>query len=133
MVSRHPWILVGVRNPGFTVPLNLRNPGFMVLWFYGFMVPLDLRTLRILLAPLVLRGSPSLPLLLQVEEGEGGGFSGVPGVPAVSEGGFRMFVAGRMVLRLFLESHGTLVAVSAPLVMPLRDSDIPMNVPFTFP
>jgi hypothetical protein len=99
------------------------------------MVPLDLRTLRILLAPLVLRGSPSLPLLLQVEEGEGGGFSGGPGVPAVSEGGFRMFVAGRMVLRLFLESHGTLshlVAVSAPLVMPLRDSDIPMNVPFTF-
>ena len=26
---------------------------------------------------------------------------------------------------------GTLVAVSAPLVMPIRDSDIPMNVPFT--
>jgi hypothetical protein len=43
-----------------------------------------------------------------------------------------MFVAGRMVLRLFLGSHGTLVAVSAPLMMPLRDSDIPMNVPFTF-
>ena len=37
-----------------------------------------------------------------------------------------------MVLRLFLGSHGTLVAVSAPLLMPLRDSDIPMNVPFTF-
>jgi hypothetical protein len=36
------------------------------------------------------------------------------------------------VLRLFLGSHGTLVAVSAPLMMPLRDSDIPMNVPFTF-
>jgi hypothetical protein len=32
----------------------------------------------------------------------------------------------------FLGSHGTLVAVSAPLMMPLRDSDIPMNVPFTF-
>jgi hypothetical protein len=64
-------------------------------------------------------GSPSLPFLLQVEEGEGGGgFSGVPGVPAESEGGFRMFIAGRMVLRLILESH--LVAVSAPLVMPLR-------------
>jgi hypothetical protein len=62
----------------------------------------------------------------------GGGFSGGPGVPAESEGGFRMFVAGRMVLRLFVESHGTLVAVSAPLVMPLRDSDIPMNVPITF-
>jgi hypothetical protein len=23
---------LGVKNPGFTVPLN---PGFMVLWFYG--------------------------------------------------------------------------------------------------
>jgi hypothetical protein len=32
----------------------------------------------------------------------------------------------------FLGSHGTLVAVSAPLMMPLHDSDIPMNVPFTF-
>jgi hypothetical protein len=37
-----------------------------------------------------------------------------------------------MLLRLFLGSHGTLVAVSAPFMMPLRDSDIPMNVPFTF-
>jgi hypothetical protein len=43
-----------------------------------------------------------------------------------------MFAEGRMVLRVFLGSHGTLVAVSAPLMMPLRDSDIPMNVPFTF-
>ena len=43
-----------------------------------------------------------------------------------------MFAAGRMVLRVFLGSHGTLVAVSAPLMMPLCDSDIPMNVPFTF-
>jgi hypothetical protein len=43
-----------------------------------------------------------------------------------------MFAAGCMVLRLFLGSHGTLVTVSAPLMMPLRDSDIPMNVPFTF-
>jgi hypothetical protein len=43
-----------------------------------------------------------------------------------------MFAAGRMVLRFFLGSHGTLVAVSAPFMMPLRDSDIPMNVPFTF-
>jgi hypothetical protein len=43
-----------------------------------------------------------------------------------------MFAAGRMVLRVFLGSHGTLVAVSAPFMMPLRDSDIPMNVPFTF-
>ena len=31
-----------------------------------------------------------------------------------------------------LGSHGTLVAVSASFMMPLRDSDIPMNVPFTF-
>ena len=31
----------------------------------------------------------------------------------------------------FLGSHVMLVAVSAPLMMPLRDSDIPMNVPFT--
>jgi hypothetical protein len=38
----------------------------------------------------------------------------------------------RMFLRLFIGSHGTLVAISAPLMMPLRDPDIPMNVPFTF-
>jgi hypothetical protein len=37
-----------------------------------------------------------------------------------------------MVLWLVLESHGTLVAVLAPLVMPLHDSGIPMNVPFIF-
>ena len=43
-----------------------------------------------------------------------------------------MFPPDRMVLLLFLGSHGTLVAVSAPFMMPLRDSDIPMNVPFTF-
>jgi hypothetical protein len=43
-----------------------------------------------------------------------------------------MFPAGRMVLRTFLGSHGTLVAVSAQFMMPVRDSDIPMNVPFTF-
>jgi hypothetical protein len=98
----------------------------MVLWFNGFMVPLDLRTLRIPLAPLVLRGVPLPPPPPPSGGGGGGagGFSGVPGVPAESEGGFRMFVAGRMVLRLFLESHGKLVAVSAPLVMPLRDLDI---------
>jgi hypothetical protein len=30
-----------------------------------------------------------------------------------------MFAAGRMVLRVFLGSHGTLVAVSAPFMMPL--------------
>ena len=33
-----------------------------------------------------------------------------------------MFAAGRMVLRFFLGSHGTVVAVSAPFMMPLRDS-----------
>jgi hypothetical protein len=43
-----------------------------------------------------------------------------------------MFAAGRMVLRVFLGSHGMLVVVSAPFMMALRDSDIPMNVPFTF-
>ncbi len=43
-----------------------------------------------------------------------------------------MFAAGRMVLWLSLGSHGTLVAVSVPFMMPLRDSDIPMNVPFMF-
>ena len=53
-------------------------------------------------------------------------------MPTESKGGVRMFVAGRMVLRLFVESHGTLVAVSALFVMSLRDSDIPMNVPITF-
>ena len=55
------------------------------------------------------------------------GFS-EPRVPIESEEGF---TAGRMVPRLFFESHDTLLAVSAPLVMPLRDSDIQMNAPFT--
>jgi len=31
-----------------------------------------------------------------------------------------------------LTRYGTLVALSAPLVMPLHDSDIQMNVPITF-
>jgi hypothetical protein len=43
-----------------------------------------------------------------------------------------MFAVGRMVLLFFLGSHGTLVGVSEPFMMPLLDSDIPMNVPFTF-
>ena len=38
----------------------------------------------------------------------------------------------RMLLRLLIESYGTLVAVSAPLVMPLCDSEIPMKIPFAF-
>ena len=38
--------------------------------------------------------------------------------------------ASRLVLGGFFESYGMLVAVSAPLVMPLHDSDILMNVPF---
>jgi hypothetical protein len=33
---------------------------------------------------------------------------------------------------VFLEWYGTWVAVSAPLVLPLHDSDIPMNNPITF-
>jgi hypothetical protein len=33
-----------------------------------------------------------------------------------------LFDTGRMVLGFFLGSHGTLVAVSAPFMMPLRDS-----------
>jgi len=41
-----------------------------------------------------------------------------------------MFPAGRMVLRLFLGSHGTLVAVSAPLMISSRLGH--SNVPFTF-
>ena len=30
-----------------------------------------------------------------------------------------------------LRTHGTMVDISAPFVMPMCDSDIPMNVPFT--
>jgi hypothetical protein len=41
-------------------------------------------------------------------------------------------VLADMVLLFFLGLHGTLVAVSAQFMMSLRDSDIPMNVPFTF-
>jgi hypothetical protein len=39
--------------------------------------------------------------------------------------------ASRLVLRIILETYGTLVPVSALLVMPLHDSDILMNGPFT--
>jgi hypothetical protein len=39
--------------------------------------------------------------------------------------------ASRLVLRIFLELYGTLVSVSAQLVMPLHDSDILTNIPFT--
>jgi hypothetical protein len=35
------------------------------------------------------------------------------------------------IMHVLMHVHCTLVAVSAPFVMPLRDSDIPMNVPFT--
>jgi hypothetical protein len=49
-----------------------------------------------------------------------------------SEPWFYGYLGVRNFGRLFLGSHGTLVAVSAPFMMPLRDSDIPMNVPFTF-
>jgi hypothetical protein len=72
-------------------------------------------------------------------------------------GRVRALVASRMLVQIFLESYGTLaavsvplvmhvssssyhmltrygtlVALSAPLVMPLCDSHIPINVPFTF-
>jgi hypothetical protein len=44
----------------------------------------------------------------------------------------RVFLRVEKVLWLVLESYDTLVAVSAPLVMPVHDSDMSMNVPFTF-
>jgi hypothetical protein len=72
-------------------------------------------------------------------------------------GRVRALVASRMLVQIFLESYGTVaavsaplvmhvssssyhiltrcgtvVALSAPLVMPLCDSHIPINVPFTF-
>ena len=99
----------------------------MVLWFYGTLGSPDSSDSVSALGSS--GGPPPSPSSSKWRRGRGEGFSGVP---EESEGGFRMFFAGRMVLRLFLESHGTLAAVSAPLVMSLRDSDIPMNVPFTF-
>ncbi len=54
LVLRYPWIfgLLGVRNPGFTVPLNL--------WNSGFTVPLGLRALRILGCPKPQKRNPKL-------------------------------------------------------------------------
>ena len=93
------------RNPGFSVPLYLRNlSGGEKVWYVG--------TLGLLYAPLGLR-------ILAVLCG-GGGNRGT------------CVFASRMVLWLFVESYGTLAAVSVPLVMPLHDPDIPMNVPITF-
>ncbi len=112
--------LVDVRSPGFPVfwlvrylgvpifglcCLCVQNFGFAVFWLAGYL------GVRIpgCTVPLASDSSAHLDLRLSVW----------------------MFPAGRMVLRFFLGSHGTLVAVSAPFIMPLRDSDIPMNVPFT--
>ena len=85
--------------------LGVRNFGFTVFWLAGYL------GVRIpgCTVPLASDSSAHLDLRLSVW----------------------MFSAGRMVLRFFLGSHGTLVAASAPFMMPLRDSDIPMNVPFT--
>ena len=113
--------LVGVQSPGFPVfwlvrypgvlifglcCLGVRNFGFAVFWLAGYL------GVRIpgCTVPLASDSSAHLDLRLSVW----------------------MFTVGRMVLLFFLGSHGTLVAVSALFMMPLRDSDIPMNVPFTF-
>ena len=87
---------LGVRNFGFTV---CWLAGYLGVRIPGFTVPLDLRILQ----HTWISGSLCGCLLRVV-----------------------------WVLRFFLGSHGTLVAVSAPFMMPLRDSDIPMHVPFTF-
>jgi hypothetical protein len=43
------------------------------------------------------------------------------GISGFIESGYSPLVSAHLVLRFTLESHGTLVAVSAPLKMPLRD------------
>ena len=93
-------------------------------------------------------GKPPSLLLPKWRLGGGGGGE---------RGRVRAFVASRMLVQIFLESYGTVaavsaplvmhvssssyhiltrcgtvVALSAPLVMPLCDSHIPINVPFTF-
>jgi hypothetical protein len=88
-------------------------------WNHGCTVSVGLRILSV---PLDLR-ILSAPLDLWILS--------VPGEKKIIYRGMCVF-ASCMVLWFVLESHGTLVAVSAPLVMPLHDSDIPMNVPFTF-
>jgi hypothetical protein len=137
-----------LRNPGVTLPLDPRTLGYSEPWFYctlesseswfygfyGFMVPLDLRTLRILLAPLVLRGVPLPPPPhpggMERGEGDSPGGRGGRQNPRGSLGCLLRVV---WFFGYFLSRMArTLVAVSAPLVMPLRDSDIPMKVPFTF-
>jgi hypothetical protein len=52
-------------------------------------------------------------------------------VPPENKNGGLCVFASRLVLRIFLELYGTLVSVSAQLVMPLHDSDILTNIPFT--
>jgi len=95
--------------------LGVRNPGFTVTWVFGTLVFYGT------LASSVLGCSDSwVNCTLGSCQ------------PLGSSDSLRMFAAGRMVVRLVLGSHGTLVGVSASLMMSLRDSDIPMNVPFTF-
>jgi hypothetical protein len=93
---------------GLTVPSEKSLCVRMVLRNHGFTIPLGLRIL-------------SVPLDLRILSVPGGG---------KQIRGTCVFVS-RMVLWLVLKSYGTLVAVSAQLVMPLHDSDIPMNVSIT--
>ena len=108
--------LVGVRSPGFPVFWLVRYLGVGGCW--------DLWALLLGCSELWVCGI----LVSWVYCTPGFGFFSTLGSPALCVDVY----CGRMVLRFFLGSHGTLVAVSAPLMMPLRDSDIPMNVPFTF-
>jgi hypothetical protein len=87
---------LGVRNLGFTV---FWLDGYLGVRIPGFTVPLDLRILQ----HTWISGSLCGCLLRAV-----------------------------WFFDFFLGSYGTLVAVSASFMMPLRDSDIPVNVPFTF-
>ena len=96
--------LVGVRSPGFPVFWLVRYLGVRI---FGICC-LGVRNFGFTV-PLASDSSAHLDLRLSVW----------------------MFTAGSMVLRFFLGSHGTLVAASAPFMMPLCDSDIPMNVLFT--
>jgi len=112
------WLVrsLGVRILGLRC-LGVRNFGFTVFWLAGYLgvripgftVTLDLRILQ----HTWISGSLCGCLLQVVDD--------------------RPFIVlADMVLLFFLGLHGTLVAVSAQFMMSLRDSDIPMNVPFTF-
>jgi hypothetical protein len=86
--------------------LGVWNFGFTVFWLAGYLG--------------VLIPGFTVPLDLRILH-----HTWIPGLSVW------IFAAGRMVLRFFHGSHGTLVAASAPFMMPPRDSDIPMNVPST--